>query len=210
VTQGAGSLNLTETFTFDPARGQMLTHTDANTRLCSTQYDVFGRLTMVINPNDTASLPTLSYQYFLNPNINASTPHSITFNCASCISSTFTLTTYTFYDGLGRKRETKSPSPGGSQVISDFATYDSRGLISLSYLPYTSSSVSCALFAGGHDKTFRQVSVRRFGRLIQVINPTPQQWPSPTAIGQKPTQTPTDHIKDTQDGLRADHGGPGA
>jgi len=109
----------------------------------------------------------------------------------------------------GTQAENQSPVSAGSQVISDFATYDSRGLflcrITLHFLVGF-----CALFAEDTTKPFAKSQFDALGRLIQVINPDAttmaksyRDW----------TETDTDangHIKITSKMPTADHGGPGA
>jgi len=167
VTQGAGSFNFTDAYSFDPGTGQMLSHLDVNQSSTTYQYDTFGRLSMVINPADSLVLPTVQYQY----TINSSPPHSIVSTARVISGSTNTLTTYMFFDGLGRKCETKSDGPGRTQVVSDFNTYDDRGMVSKAYLPYTAPSVSASYLPEDASKAYALSQYDALGRVVQLIHP---------------------------------------
>jgi RHS repeat-associated protein len=166
VTQGAGSLNLTETFTFDPATGQMLSRSDANNQTTTYRYDVFGRLTRVFNPNDSDSMPTVSYSYSINP----SPPHSILASARVASGQSGTLDTYTFFDGLGRTRETKAPGTGGNQIVSDIAAFDSRGLVAKNYLPFTTAA-SNSFTAPDSGLHFSSTLYDALGRVTSATHP---------------------------------------
>ncbi len=86
------------------------------------------------------------------------------------------LTSYSFYDGLGRLIETKSPAEDDPQtgqprqIISEIVRYDSRGQVSEKYLPYfveASPNYVTPTFETYHS-SFDYDPV---GRVIQTTNP---------------------------------------
>jgi len=183
-TQAAGSLNLTETFQYDPFNGQVSSHTDVNNQTTQYQYDDFGRLTTVVNSSDTFILPTLSYQY----NISTAPPQSIVSNARILSGSSATLDTYTFIDGMGRKRETKVAGSSGTQIVSDMVDYDPRGLTSNAYVPYTVSA-STSYVA---ENTSIPKSTTTYDGLGRVTSVTAPDGSTTTTTYQNWSQTVTD------------------
>ncbi len=167
ITQAAGSLNLQESMTFDPATGQRLTRTDANNQLTQYRYDAFGRLTTVIGPTDSTAFPTSEYQYVLN----ATPPHAIVSSARVTSGSTTTLVTYEFMDGIGRKRQTKAPETGATQILSGGVVYDARGLAAKAYLPYSVSGVTSGYVPEDVSKPYATTVYDALGRVVQVTHP---------------------------------------
>jgi len=191
-TQAVGSLNLVETFIFDPFTGQVSSHTDVNNQTTQYQYDVFGRLAKVINSSDTISLPTLSYDYNIN---STGPPHSIVSHARIVTGSSATLDTYTFFDGVGRKRETKVTGSSGAQIVSDFVDYDARGLISNAYVPYTVTA-STSFVTENTSIPKSTMTYDGLGRITSVVAP---DGSTTTTSYQNWSQTVTDangHVKD--------------
>ena len=111
--------------------GQVLISTDLNSQTTTNYYDVLGRLTKVVGPNDTESLPAVSYTYDLN-----TVPTKV--SAASKINGAgSTITTHSFYDGMGRCIQTKSPDEDPNrQVVNGTVKFNSRGLIEEKYTSY--------------------------------------------------------------------------
>lgn len=191
VTQGAGSLALSQTYTYDPTSGQVATQTDANGQTTSYQYDGFGRLVQVVNPADSAALPTLTYQYA----INAAPPHSVTTNARITSGAASTLTTYAFFDGLGRARETKAQGTAGTQMVTGISAFDARGLVAKSYLPYT-VSFSPSYVPEDLTKPHTTTEYDGLGRVTRVINPDATTIQK-SYVGWSETDTDANgHVKD--------------
>ncbi|HBU69586.1 MAG TPA: hypothetical protein DEE98_04295 [Elusimicrobia bacterium] len=133
VSSVTSSLGHTELYTYNEV-GQVLTNTDYNGLVTTNTYsdtDIFGRILMVVGPEDSAEYPTLVYGYNLN-----------TFPSVSVVKQRIKpgasemLESYSFYDGLGRKIQTLSDTTYGKRMLSGHVTYNSRGLVEQSYLPY--------------------------------------------------------------------------
>ena len=166
VTQAAGSsLAMVETASYDPLTGQVLSQTDANGQTTRYAYDVFGRVTQVVGPNDTDAKPTLSYQYFLN----ASAPHKIISKQRVNSGQDETLDSYAFLDGLGRTCESKAPYSDGKQILSGIVQYNSRGLVESAYAAYQvdfSSDYAVPDYGKPHTSTLYDA----LGRVTRVTN----------------------------------------
>jgi len=167
VTQGYGTLNLTETFTFDPATGQVLTQQDANNLTTQNVYDAFGRLTSVIGPGDTLALPTVSYQYVLNA---GGPTHHIVQKSRIVSGQAATMDSYTYFDGLGRTRQTKAPATTGKQMVSGMTALNARGLTSKSYLPYI-APFSAGYISEDPAKLHSQATYDALGRVLTTTAP---------------------------------------
>lgn len=170
--QISNALNLIETNTYDPVTGERLTHTDINGQSTRTVYDSFGRVAKVIGPGDTEAYPTVFNIY----NLASAPPHSIVqkqrieHHQDGRPESDRTIDTYTFIDGLGRSRQTKSPGTNGTQLVSGRVNFNDRGLPEKLYAPITvnaSSSMSLVNSTVPHST----VEYDDLGRPVRVTNP---------------------------------------
>lgn len=112
--------------------GQERSKTDANNQTAYTTYDIFGRPSTSISPLDSVALPTEQKSYNIQSNYIAVTDTARVTN-----GSTATISTVSYYDGLGRLIETKSLGPtSGQYIVSGQTVYDDRGLPVTKYLPH--------------------------------------------------------------------------
>ncbi|WP_189765810.1 polymorphic toxin type 43 domain-containing protein [Streptomyces xanthochromogenes] len=118
-------LGQTLTSVLEPLRGQPTQVTDANGKVTTTAYDGLGRISKVWIPTRSAVTYKDSPNYAFGYQIRNDAPTVIA-------STTLTHdnqldTTYTFYDGLLRARETQSESPDRSGRLISEAFYNTRG-----------------------------------------------------------------------------------
>ena len=152
--------------------GQVKYTQDPNNQKTYNIYDTLGRLIKVIGPNDTPDYPGVTYEYDLStPPIKVTKRVKIDYTLSPKY-----LNTYSFYDGLGRLIQSKSPAQDvpltgqPRQIISDIVKFDSRGQIKESYFPYfvnASSHYEIPTYTTAHT-TFNYDCL---GRLIQSTNP---------------------------------------
>ncbi|MBF0490125.1 MAG: VCBS repeat-containing protein, partial [Candidatus Omnitrophica bacterium] len=83
--------------------GQTKSVTDANNQTAYSSYDVLGRPSFSVSPLDSVALPTSSMTYNIQPTYTA-----ITTQARVESGSTPTISSVTYYDGLGRAIESKS------------------------------------------------------------------------------------------------------
>ena len=112
--------------------GQEASTTDANNQTAYNTFDVFGRPASAISPIDSVPYPTDQKTYFYQSNY-----FEVKDTARVTNGSKTTISTSSFYDGLGRLIETKSLGPNAGQYIATSQTvYDNRGLPLTKYTPY--------------------------------------------------------------------------
>ncbi|MEU5833054.1 RHS repeat-associated core domain-containing protein [Streptomyces diacarni] len=128
-------LGHTETTYLDQKRGAPTAVVDANGKRTDVEYDALGRTTRVWEPGwpqaDHATKPSAEYTY----RISKDKPAVV---AAKALRSDGTYaTSYTFYDGLLRERETQAPAAANAtgRVVTE-KMYDTLGQEWKSYSPY--------------------------------------------------------------------------
>jgi RHS repeat-associated protein len=151
---------------FDLGIGKPLTTTDPNNQTTTYKYDVLGRLNKIIGPLDSTTYPGVIYTY----NTSAF-PASMVTTKRMVAKTTSTFIAYSFYNGLGRVIQTKTPAENTSQqTVSGVVKFDGQGRVKEKYLPYfVANSASYAV------PTYTQPKITYnydcLGRLIKTTNP---------------------------------------
>ncbi|MEW6008874.1 MAG: toxin TcdB middle/N-terminal domain-containing protein [Candidatus Omnitrophota bacterium] len=167
------AINHTIQTTYDIKTGQVLTSTDPNSQISTNIYDNFGRLAKVIGPNDNELFPAVIYEYDL-----ATVPIKVTKHTK--INNDIVpgyMTTYSFFDGVGRLIETKSPAENDPvtgmprQIISGVVTYTQRGEVKEKYLPYFVDGENANFVTPDYSSPKITFTYDALGRLIQSTNP---------------------------------------
>lgn len=136
---------------------------DGNGQKTYQIYDSLGRLTKSIGPLDSESFPGAIYEYDLSA-------RPIKMTAKQRLGSGH-LINYSFYDGLGRLIESKSPAQDESyQIISGLVTYNVRGQVKEKYLPYLSGS-SSSFESPSYSGACFSFSYDPVGRLTRTTNP---------------------------------------
>ena len=126
------SVGWTETTTLDGTRGQIVTAADANGSTTSSAYDANGRVTATwdpTRPKATNPVPTTATTY----SVSQTQPSWI--KTAKVNFRNSPVETYEIYDGLGRLRQTQSPSVQNGTITTD-TLYANNGLKALERHPY--------------------------------------------------------------------------
>ncbi|WP_329410362.1 polymorphic toxin-type HINT domain-containing protein [Streptomyces sp. NBC_00704] len=130
ATTGDNTTTQTSTTAYDTLRGQPLTETDTNGKVITYAYDPLGRTAKVwLADRLTGQTPSYEFSYTITDD-------------KPVVVATKTLgnngaqdTTYAFYDGFLRPRQTQAPGPNGGTLLAD-TFYDERGLKSKEFATY--------------------------------------------------------------------------
>ncbi len=168
LTQISNAASQTRSFTYDAWIAQILTSTDQNSQVTTTNYDALGRVTKVISPEDSSAEPTQEFIYDLSTVPNKTTTKIKT----SIPGQTYTyLTVYSFVDGLGREIQRRAPvEDSAKQVVSGGVEFDSRGQVSKQYVPYFENT-STSFVATDTSKPKATFTYDAVGRRIKVDYP---------------------------------------
>jgi RHS repeat-associated protein len=167
------AINHTVQSTYDTKTGQVLTSTDPNAQVSTNIYDDFGRLIKVIGPKDDAVYPAVIYEYDLSTTpIKITKRTKINYNILPDY-----IVSYSFFDGLGRLIEAKSPAENDPQtsnprqIVSGIVKYNSRGAVCEKYLPYFVDSDAANFIAPTYSSSKITFTYDTLGRAIQTTNP---------------------------------------
>ncbi|WP_285663455.1 RHS repeat-associated core domain-containing protein [Actinorhabdospora filicis] len=117
----------------DGVFGLPVTVTDANSKTTQYAYDGLGRLIKGWTPGRAKTdTPDVEHDYILK----AGTAPAV--GTKKLLWNGKAATAYTIYDGLGRERQTQSPSPAGGRVLTD-VFYNTAGKVVLRYGAYYNS-----------------------------------------------------------------------
>ncbi|MCK4792124.1 MAG: VCBS repeat-containing protein, partial [Desulfobacteraceae bacterium] len=159
-----GDKSLSITANYHLGFGKVINSTDFNRNLTQYTYDTFGRLKKIIKPGDTLSLPTLEYSYNLGGPIS-----SILTKTRERSGEENTHESITYFDGLGKKRQTVDEAEYGQYVVKEAKEFNLKGTAKAVYLPYF--ALSFAYETPGSDKPKISTFYDAAGRVIKTVNP---------------------------------------
>lgn len=155
--------------------GKVTAATDYNGHPHIFTYDTFGRLAKLVKPGDTLAQPTEQYTYVVG------SPRTLVKTAKRVRSGTDEiLTSVTYFDGLGRKLQTRSDAGDGKIVVTEATTFDAKQGERDKFLPYFSNNFDYAPPDAALPKTTQFYDP--LGRIVRTINPDG----SFTAITHKP------------------------
>ena len=138
--------------------------TDYNGHAHIFTYDAFGRLAKTVKPGDSMAYPTEQYSYEVgNKRSYVKTDKRAT------PGSDELLTSITFYDGLGRKLQTRSSAGDGKAVVTAAVDFNAHQTIRDTYLPYFDTGFDYREPDAALPKTTKIYDP--IGRAIRTINP---------------------------------------
>jgi RHS repeat-associated protein len=110
--------------------------TDANGQATSASYDPLGRITALTLPGEGSGLTTRTASYTVWCAATGAQGPCVEIDTTQRLNSSTTLTTRTFYDGLGRKVETRTSAPGGQDVVQYWFYDPTTGAVGFASVPY--------------------------------------------------------------------------
>lgn len=131
VRETIEGVNLVMKAAYDLGLGVMTAFTDPNGKSTTFRYDTFGRLAAIIKPGDSAAYPTQSFEYHLaNPVSHILTRSREQSRKPGAYDSV------SYFDGLGRKLQTRSEAEAGQWAVSEAASFNLRKGIQRQWPPY--------------------------------------------------------------------------
>ena len=115
--------------------GKVTGAVDFNGNAYAFVYDAFGRIVKLVKPGDTLALPTQEFVYNLGSPRSAITTQQREQSGADNV-----LTSVTYFDGLGRKLQTRREAEGEQVVVEAAMTFNARQSEQAAWLPYFSRS----------------------------------------------------------------------
>jgi RHS repeat-associated protein len=120
----------TSTTAYETLRGLPLTQTDTNGKVTTYAYDALGRTAKVWEADRlTGQTPSYEFSYTIVED------KPVVVATKTIGNSGAQDTSYTFYDGFLRPRQTQDPGPESGALLTD-TLYDERGLVSKEFAPY--------------------------------------------------------------------------
>ncbi|KPL85683.1 RHS repeat-associated core domain-containing protein [Herpetosiphon geysericola] len=173
VSQPTGNTNsptLNQSAGYNYQMGTLTSVTDANGNITNAEYDAFGRMVALIKPGDSSTLPTMKAHYE-----DAKIPFHYWTETRENSGLSGTRIDSQFYDGLGRKIQTKQESVNGSQTIVVDTKYDGVGQVTHEaqprYVAETSSSFWEYTAIPGTGVNWTTKTYDSLGRVLTLTTP---------------------------------------
>lgn len=116
---------------YDVGFGTLTSVVDFNGHVSYYMYDAFGRITKIVLPGDSLSLPTQQFTYTL-----ASPVSSIVSARREQSGTSNTLLKIAYYDGLGRQLQIRSEGENNAVVVQEATTFNMRQGKAVQFLPF--------------------------------------------------------------------------
>ncbi|MFG2776914.1 polymorphic toxin-type HINT domain-containing protein [Streptomyces prunicolor] len=130
ATAGDTTTAQTSTTAYDTLRGLPSTETDTNGKAVTHAYDALGRTTKVWQADrTTGQTPNFEFGYAVTDG------QPVVVSTKTIGNSGAQDTSYAFYDGFLRTRQTQTPGPNGGALLAD-TFYDERGLVTKEFATY--------------------------------------------------------------------------
>ncbi len=136
VVKVENPLGHARTMAYDARYNAVVSSTDAAGVSMTNEYDALGRLSLVVGPNDTRALPTTRFVYDVS-----TVPSRATQYVRSQHGATNELATHTFFDGLNRPIQVRSPAEDPlKQIVTGEAEFNERGFVARQWAPYLAAT----------------------------------------------------------------------
>jgi len=160
------TLGHTQAFTYNKATGKILTSTDPNNQVTTSDYDGFGRLYHAYGP---ANISEVTYAYDLSAR-----PARIT--STTKVKDEKYAKAFSFVDGLGRQilsRVEAEYQGAAKHIVSGEVKYDSRGQVIRKYLPYYIGvpTPDDSYIPPSNQTPFVSYKYDAMGRLVKTVRP---------------------------------------
>ncbi|MGV9317299.1 sugar-binding protein, partial [Streptomyces sp. NPDC003691] len=163
----------TSTSEVEPGRATALKETDPNGRTTTFEYDGLGRTVKAWGPTDTAGRPAAIFTYHAKPG----DPVSVKSELLKEGEGSDYVSSYVFYDGLGRERQKQDPAVGKGRLITDIF-YGPNGTISRTNNGYYSGSDPQPVMyepTDASDTKIPNATLYKYDGLGRVLQETPYE-----------------------------------
>ncbi|MBT3282410.1 MAG: hypothetical protein HN374_05540 [Cryomorphaceae bacterium] len=134
-TKITNALGQSVEYEYDLGTGNVLSETDSNGYTTSYVYDVLGRKNKIIQPYDSVTKPTVTYEY----SFDGDAPEKVVEKYREISGQSGTYDVYSFYDGFGKLIQSKSEAESNKQIVIN-SYYDKLNRIKEERDPYLSTS----------------------------------------------------------------------
>ncbi|MEW1550634.1 ricin-type beta-trefoil lectin domain protein, partial [Streptomyces tsukubensis] len=165
--------NHTSTSEVEPGRATALKETDPNGRTTTFEYDGLGRTVKAWGPTNTAGEPAAKFTYSAKPG----DPVSVKSELLKEGEGSQYVSSYIFYDGLGRERQKQDPAVGKGRLITDIF-YGPNGTISRTNNGYYSGSDPQPVMyepTDASDTKIPNATLYKYDALGRVLQETPYE-----------------------------------
>jgi RHS repeat-associated protein len=181
-TSAANDANQSAALTYNAATDQstgyglwLSSSTNPNGGVTTYTYDALGRRTSERDPGQTTGPATTSTVYTVWCSGSAAQSPCVEIDTIQRLDSSHTTTTRKFYDGFNRLVETRTPAPGGQDVVT-FTLYNVAGeqsTTSVQYFvtAYTGAPGSAAYSIPDSSQTVTTYSYDGLGRTLSTTDP---------------------------------------
>lgn len=135
VSESICGLGLIMSAEYDAGLGKLTGHTGFNGHSIKYLYDPLGRVNAIVKPGDTETLPSQSFVYSLGSPVS-----SVFTRSREQFGEPGTYDGVVYYDGLGRKLQTRSEGEDGNWVVNGALSFNDRQQPHKQWLPYFSRS----------------------------------------------------------------------
>jgi RHS repeat-associated protein len=168
IRETIAELDLTLTASYDTGQGVMTSFTEPNGHTTDFGYDPLGRLIRIVKPGDSHTLPTQSFEYQLGDPVS-----SILTRSREVSGQTGTYDSIAWFDGLGRKLQTRSEAEDGNWIVADAVAFNPRKGVQRQWLPYFAADRQFS--QPSSDLTHTLIEYDAKGRPIRETNPDGSQ-----------------------------------
>ncbi len=130
----ADGKTLTYAASYHHGFGKMMAATDYNGHPHLFAYDTFGRLTKIVRPGDTLAKPTQQFRYEIGSPASA-----IYSEQRERSGEDGVVTSVVYFDGLGRKLQTRSEAEDGQVIVTEATLFNARQSVRNQFQPYVDS-----------------------------------------------------------------------
>lgn len=151
---------------YDPRAAEIRRLRDANGQETRYHFDPVGRLTAMVKPGDSDSLPTVQFEHE-----QQSLPLAVRTRLRQRPGDAATVDTVEYFDGFKQTHQRRSSAEGGQVVVDGFRQYDARGWESVRTATFFSTGFEFVPDEGAADPRRYRFRRNALGRIVETVTP---------------------------------------